>query len=122
MEDRVVVAAVLTGTLLASASAHAETGRAPWIGGLDGVGEVEISGDRENVTLCDHSTDDRRVAVQYRTTMGRVVVVQAGPGRGCVEDSVVVGSIERAKFCYGLGGADLGDPAASRWCDEPENI
>nr|BFE78979.1 hypothetical protein GCM10020093_015800 [Planobispora longispora] len=96
--------------------------RAPWTGGLDGVGDVEIGGERENVTLCDRAADDRKVAVQYRTTMGRVIVVQAGPDEGCADDSVVVGSIERAKFCYGPGDADLGDPAASRWCDTAENI
>lgn len=55
----------------------------------------------KDVALCDRLDDANKVAVEYRTTIGRTILPQAGPKRGCVLDSVFFGSIERATFCYG---------------------
>ncbi|MEW9555079.1 hypothetical protein [Nonomuraea sp. NPDC050783] len=72
---------------------------------------MEISADRKNVTLRDALDDKDKVAVEYQTTIGRTILLQAGPKRGCVLDSVFFGSIKRARFCY---GPDV-DPEGDSW-------
>ncbi|WP_431933294.1 hypothetical protein [Nonomuraea jabiensis] len=96
------------------ASAH------PWTDGYGQLGDVEISADRKDVALCDRLDDDDKVAVEYKTTIGRTVLLQAGPKRGCVRDSVFFGSIKWARFCY---GPDV-DPDGGLWrsCNPARNL
>jgi hypothetical protein len=114
-------AAVVSGTLacawLMSSSAWASTG--PWNDGYGRLGDVEISADRKRVALCDGLDDENKVAVQYRTTIGRTILLQAGPKSGCVTDSVFFGSIKRAKFCY---GSDVAPVGTMRKCNPAHDI
>ncbi|MEU6795190.1 hypothetical protein ABZ907_26125 [Nonomuraea wenchangensis] len=72
------------------------------------------------MTLCDLLDDENKVAVEYKTTIGRTILLQAGPKSECAEDSVFFGSIKRAKFCY---GPDVDpDGGAWRWCNPARNI
>lgn len=112
-----VVQGALACALLMSSSAWASTG--PWTDGYGRLGDVEISADRKHVALCDRLDDENKVAVQYRTTIGRTILLQAGPKSGCVLDSVFFGSIKRAKFCY---GSDVAPAGSMRKCNPAHNI
>ncbi|MEV5895869.1 hypothetical protein [Nonomuraea fuscirosea] len=86
-----------------------------WNDGYGRLGDVEISTNRKSVALCDRLDDENKVAVEYQTTIGRTILLQAGPKRRCVTDSVFFGSIKRAKFCY---GPDVDPEGGSlRWCN-----
>ncbi|MFB4273438.1 hypothetical protein [Nonomuraea sp. GTA35] len=113
-----VATGMLTASLMLSGPVWA-SGR-PWNDGYGRFGHVEISADRKNVTLCDGLDDKDKVAVEYQTTIGRTILLQAGPKRGCVLDSVFFGSIKRAKFCYGLDADPEG--GSWRWCNPARNL
>ncbi|MFB9207599.1 hypothetical protein ACFFV7_40900 [Nonomuraea spiralis] len=103
---------LVTGPVWASAR--------PWTDGYGRLGTVEISADRKRVMLCDALDDEDKVAVEYKTTIGRTILLQAGPKSGCVEDSVFFGSIKRAQFCH---GPDVDpDGGTWRWCNPARNI
>ncbi|MEV0314966.1 hypothetical protein [Nonomuraea fuscirosea] len=86
-----------------------------WNDGYGRLGDVEISTNRKDVALCDRLDDENKVAVEYQTAIGRTILLQAGPKRGCVLDSVFFGSIKRATFCY---GPDVDPEGGSlRWCN-----
>ncbi|MFI6739186.1 hypothetical protein ACIBI9_40225 [Nonomuraea sp. NPDC050451] len=103
---------LVTGPVLASAH--------PWTDAYGQLGDVEISADRKNVALCDRLDDEDKVAVEYKTTIGRTILLQAGPKRGCVLDSVFFGSIKWARFCY---GPDVDPNGGSwRWCNPARNL
>ncbi|MEV4077889.1 hypothetical protein ACGFJC_52030 [Nonomuraea fuscirosea] len=114
MSRRVLVATgMLTASLMVSGAVWA-SGR-PWNDGYGRLGDVEISSNRKDVALCDRLDDANKVAVAFRTTIGRTILLQAGPKHGCVLDSVFFGSIERATFCY---GPDVDPEGGSlRWCN-----
>ncbi|MDH2426467.1 hypothetical protein [Sphaerisporangium sp. TRM90804] len=91
--------AVLTSALIVAASpAQAAT---DWQDGYAGVGRVTISGGHKDILLCDTKADRFRVGVEYSTSIGRRLTLQTGPGVGCVSDSIFLGSVTAAKFCYG---------------------
>jgi hypothetical protein len=74
----------------------------------------------KNIALCNALDDKNKVAVEYQTTIGRTILLQTGPKRGCALDSVFFGSIKRAKFCH---GPDVGPEGGSwRWCNPARNF
>lgn len=113
-----VAPGVLVGSLLVVGPASASS-RA-WTDGYGRLGDVEISADRKDVALCDRLDDENKVAVEYKTTIGRTILLQAGPKGGCVLDSVIFGSIKWARFCY---GTDV-DPDGGSWrrCNPARNL
>lgn len=118
---RSALGVLLVGVLLAGAPASAS--EAPWFDGVnDGrtaVGDVEIS-NRRDLLLCDLRTDDMRVGVEYTTSIGRHLLLEAGPRRGCRRDSVVLGVIVEAMLCYGY---DVNPEGGSfRWCNERQPV
>ncbi|MBG0819059.1 hypothetical protein [Planomonospora sp. ID82291] len=122
MRASTTAAAVLVATLATSTAASAQMAAEAWEAGKTGVGHVSVSADRRQVTACDAVDDRTKVAIQYRTTIGRVIVVQAGPKKRCAFDSIIFGSVERAKFCYGPGDADLAGVNTLRHCYEAEDL
>ncbi|MBD3147107.1 hypothetical protein IEQ31_28525 [Microbispora camponoti] len=116
----VVLAALVAGSLIATASgASADAG--PWTGRLmNGNGSVDVSADRRDITVCDLETDHDFVGAEYETTYGRTINIQAGPGRQCVSDSVFFGRIRSVMLCH---GPDVNPEGGSyRWCDRPRAI
>ncbi|MFG1824244.1 hypothetical protein ACGFIJ_17310 [Microbispora bryophytorum] len=118
---RGTLGALLVGALLAGAPASAS--EAPWTDSVDdgrgALGDVAISG-RRDVLLCDLQTDDMRIGVEYTTSIGRHLLIEAGPHRGCRRDSVLFGEIREAMLCYGY---DVNPEGGSlRWCNDRRQV
>jgi hypothetical protein len=118
----VLLAVVVAGSLL-TANPSASADEVPWTdGAFDSggrIGNVEIR-DHRDVVVCDLRTDDLRVGVEYTTTIGRTIIVQAGPRKGCTTHTVWLGRIQTAMFCYGYDVDP--DGGSFRWCKERTRV
>ena len=107
--------------LMVSPAAHADV--PGWSDGYGYIGHGEIDADHKSATVCDIKDDDLRVGVEYHIAFGpfhKTTLLQAGPRRGCTDDSVWLGTITSAMFCYGY---DLNaGPGSLRWCNDPAHL
>ncbi len=97
----------------------AQASEPDWKDAHTGHGYATISGGRKDLHVCDTKTDNLRVGIEYTTSIGRTLVLSAGPRSECVDDSVFFGRITTAKFCYGV---DLNSPNGLRWCQPPSRL
>ncbi|WP_327586963.1 hypothetical protein OHA25_08120 [Nonomuraea sp. NBC_00507] len=100
-----LIAGIAAASLLALSPAVAAAPQ-PWTDAYTGVGQVNIGPDRKTIFLCDDATDTEEVAIRYEVSYDRLFrrigFLKIGPRKGCIDDTLWLGTVTAAAFCHGI--------------------